>query len=65
MAGKGAVAQVNTEENPQIAARFNIRGIPTIILFQDGREIDRMSGAMEKDALLSWWRQQISKFGLN
>ena len=65
MAGKGAVAQVNTEENPQLAARFNIRGIPAIILFQDGREIDRMSGAMEKDALLFWWRQQIAKFGLN
>jgi thioredoxin 2 len=60
MAGQGAVVQVNTEENPQLAARFNIRGIPAVILFQGGRETDRISGAMEKNALLAWWRSHIS-----
>jgi len=53
--------QVNTEENPHLAARFNIKGIPTIILLQEGRETDRMSGAIEKNALLAWWKRHISK----
>jgi len=60
MAGKGTVVQVNTDENPQLAARFNIRGIPAIVLFQGGRETDRMSGAMERDALLAWWSRHSS-----
>ena len=60
MAGKGTVVQVNTDENPQLAARFNIRGIPAIVLFQGGRETGRTSGAMASDALLAWWKGHIS-----
>jgi thioredoxin 2 len=60
MTGRGAIVQVNTEENPQLAARFNIRGIPAVILFQGGREIDRMSGAMERHSLLAWWVRHTS-----
>jgi thioredoxin 2 len=60
MAGQGVVVQVNTEENPQLAARFNVRGIPAVIIFQGGRETDRISGAMEKKALLAWWKGHIS-----
>jgi thioredoxin-like negative regulator of GroEL len=60
MAGQGVVVQVNTEENPQLAARFNIRGIPAVILFRGGRETDRISGAMTKDALLAWWKRHIT-----
>jgi thioredoxin 2 len=59
MAGQGVVVQVNSEENPQLAARFNIGGIPAIILLEGGRETDRMSGAMDRNALLAWWRRQI------
>jgi len=45
---KGAVlvAKVNTEELPQVANRFSIQSIPTFILFRQGREIGRASGAM-------------------
>ena len=60
MAGQGVVVQVNSEENPQLAARFNIGGIPAIILLEGGRETDRVSGAMDKNALLAWWRRHIS-----
>jgi thioredoxin 2 len=60
MAGQGVVVQINTEENPKLAARFNIRGIPVVIIFQRGRETERISGAMEKKALLSWWKSHIS-----
>ncbi len=48
------VAKVNTDEQPEIAGRFNIRSIPTLILFRDGREIARQSGALNRGALESW-----------
>ena len=40
------VAKVDTEALPQVAARFDIRSIPTMILFRGGREAERLSGAM-------------------
>ena len=48
------VAKLNTDEQPEIAARFNIRSIPTLILFQGGREIARQSGAVHGGALEHW-----------
>jgi thioredoxin 2 len=60
MAGQGVVVQINTEENPQIAARFNIRGIPAVMAFKEGRVTDSVSGAMERNALLAWWKRHIS-----
>jgi thioredoxin 2 len=40
------VAKVDTEALPEVAGQFKIRGIPTMILFRDGREASRISGAM-------------------
>lgn len=40
------VAKVDTEALPEVAGQFNIRGIPTMILFRGGREANRISGAM-------------------
>jgi thioredoxin 2 len=48
------VAKLNTDEQPDIAGRFNIRSIPTLILFRDGREIARQSGAVDGGALERW-----------
>ena len=48
------VAKVNTEEQPQLAGRFGIRSIPTLILFRDGREIARQSGAIDAASLSRW-----------
>ncbi len=48
------VAKLNTDEQPDIAGRFNIRSIPTLILFRGGREIARQSGAMNGGALAGW-----------
>jgi len=47
-------AKVNSDQEPQLSARFQIRGIPTLIAFKGGREIARQSGAMESSALASW-----------
>lgn len=49
--GKLVVAKVDTEALPEVAGRFNIRSIPTMILFRDGREVERLSGAMSADAI--------------
>ncbi len=46
--------KVDTERFPELAARFGIRSIPTMALFQGGREIARTSGAMPAAELLRW-----------
>jgi thioredoxin 2 len=48
------VGKVNTDEQPELAARFNIRSIPTLILFREGREIARQSGAVDGSTLGRW-----------
>jgi thioredoxin 2 len=49
--GKVVVAKVDTEALPEVAARFGIRSIPTMILFRDGRESKRVAGAMPARAI--------------
>lgn len=44
--GKATVVKINTDEQPELASRFGIRSIPTLILFDKGREVHRVSGAM-------------------
>jgi len=48
------LAKLNTEEEQDIAGRFAIRGIPTLIAFRNGREVARQSGAMDVGGLVSW-----------
>ena len=50
------VAKVDTEAEGAIAARFAIRSIPTLAVFQGGREVQRQSGAVSYAALLDWLR---------
>jgi thioredoxin 2 len=53
------LAKVNTEEEPSLAARFNIRSIPTLILFRGGREVARQAGAMDGGAIERWVGQHV------
>ncbi len=52
-AGTLLVAKVDTEALGEVAGRFAIRGIPTMVLFRDGAEAKRISGAMGASAILS------------
>jgi thioredoxin 2 len=52
------LAKVNTEEEQQLAARFGIRSIPTLVLFRNGREVARRAGAMDAASLIRWARSQ-------
>jgi thioredoxin 2 len=47
-------AKLNTQDEPGPAARFNIRSIPTLIVFRGGKEIARQSGAMDVGGLTRW-----------
>jgi thioredoxin 1 len=49
--GKATIAKVNTDEEQDIAIKFGIRSIPTLLIFKDGEVADQMVGAASKQAL--------------
>ena len=49
--GQALVGNLDTDRNPEISARFNIRGIPTLIVFNQGRELRRQTGALGRAQL--------------
>jgi thioredoxin 2 len=50
------LAKLDTERVPEIAARFGIQSIPTMILFSRGREVNRRSGALGRSAIIAFAR---------
>ena len=54
LANRVRFAKVNTDEAQALAARYGIRGIPTLILFSEGREVNRVSGALDRRSLVQW-----------
>jgi len=53
------LAKLNTENEQNIAAQYNIRNIPTLALFKNGKEVARQPGAMGKDDIVRWARGHI------
>ena len=53
------LAKLDTEAEPEIAARFGIRSIPTLIAFKNGREVARRSGASDLSGLLGWIKGSV------
>jgi thioredoxin 2 len=51
------LAKLDTESAPQVAGRFNIRSIPTLVIFRNGREVARQSGALDLASLKRWVKQ--------
>jgi thioredoxin 2 len=58
--GKALIAKLNTDESTRTASSFNIRGIPTTIVFKGGKEVARQSGAMPLEAL----KQLVARAGV-
>ena len=58
LAGMARLAKIDTQSHPDATVRWNIRGIPAFILFQNGRERARLSGARPASQLADWVRQQ-------
>ena len=56
MAGKAVVLKVDTEANPQLAARFQIRGIPNFVVMAGGRMVMQQAGVVGHDVMEEWLR---------
>jgi thioredoxin 1 len=54
MGEKLTIAKVNIDENPNIPTRLGVRGIPTLILFKDGKPVATKIGALPKSRLVEW-----------
>ncbi len=52
LAGKAAVIQINTDENPSLAGRFGVKGIPVLMLLKNGKTVAQLQGAQSVDAIL-------------
>jgi thioredoxin 1 len=52
--GRLTVAKVNIDDNPATPNEYGVRGIPTMILFRDGKQVDAKVGALPKGALKDW-----------
>jgi thioredoxin 2 len=54
IAGRGIVLKVDTEANPQLAARYNVRGIPNFAVFSQGRLVQQQAGLVDSQQMLQW-----------
>ena len=52
-------AKLNTEQAQRVAAQYNIRSIPTVAIFRNGREVARQAGAMDARMLAQWIQSQL------
>lgn len=50
---------LNTDEAPDVAGRYDVQGIPLLVLLRDGAEVDRRVGAHPEDALRAWLTQRV------
>jgi thioredoxin 2 len=60
MAGRAVVVKVDTERNPELAARFNVRGIPNFAIFRGGRLAFQQAGAVNHEQMENWLTQSSS-----
>ncbi len=56
-AGKAKVAKLDVDNNQKTALRFNVRSIPTILFFKDGKLVDQVVGAVPRPALEAKFKQ--------
>ena len=60
MQGKLTVAKVNIDNNPESPQRYGVRGIPTMILFKDGKPVATKVGSMPKTQLVEWLNSLVA-----
>jgi thioredoxin 2 len=56
MAGKAIVLKVDTEAHPELAARFNVRGIPNFVVLSGGRQVFQQAGLVGHEQMEQWLR---------
>ncbi|MDD4972751.1 MAG: thioredoxin TrxC [Bacteriovorax sp.] len=57
--GKIVFVKINTQDFPQASGQFNIRGIPTILIYKNGKEVARESGAFPLEQFKNWLQQFV------
>ncbi|MDR2077891.1 MAG: thioredoxin [Rickettsiales bacterium] len=60
LAGKVEVCKCNVDDCPEIAGNFNIRSVPTLILFNNGKVVDTSTGVLSKAVIKKWIEAKIS-----
>jgi thioredoxin 2 len=59
-AGRMKVVEVNTDNTPVLSRRFDIRGIPLLVVMKDGKEAQRVTGALPEPRLRQWLQPFVS-----
>jgi thioredoxin 1 len=59
MGGRVTVAKLNIDENPMTPGRYGVRGIPTLMVFKDGKVAATKVGAMPKSKIVEWLNESI------
>src|SRR5712664_1577345 len=54
------VVKLNVDDNPSTAQRYGIKGIPTLILFREGKEVERVVGATSKESISRMIEKHVS-----
>ena len=54
MAGRSVVVKIDTERYPEVAARFNVRGIPNFMVFSGGRPVVQQAGVVDHQQMETW-----------
>lgn len=57
--GRVIIAKVNVDDNPETPAKFGVRGIPTLMLFKDGKAVSTKVGALSKSQLNSFLDESL------
>ncbi len=60
MAGKALVLKVDTEANPQLSARFQVRGIPNFVVLSNGRTVVQQAGLVDHRQMEQWLRSAVA-----
>ena len=60
MAGRAVVLKVDTDKNQQLAARYNVRGIPNLAVFSGGKLVFQQAGVVGHEAMEGWLRSAAS-----
>ena len=58
--GKVQVAKLDIDDSPETPLRFNIRGVPTVILFKDGKEVGRSVGLAPKASIVKMFSEHVA-----
>ncbi|MGZ6652188.1 MAG: thioredoxin [Solirubrobacteraceae bacterium] len=62
-AGRLKVVKLNVDEAPELSDRYQVRGIPLLVLFRDGSEVDRLVGAVPHPQLREWLEPHLAAAG--